>query len=65
VLDRTVGRDTFLAILRTWLERYDGSSASTADFETLAEEVSGQELTAMFDAWLRAPEMPALDDWVG
>jgi aminopeptidase N len=65
VLDRTVGRDTFLAILSTWLERYDGSSASTADFETLAEEVSGQELTAMFDAWLRAPEMPALDDWVG
>jgi aminopeptidase N len=64
VLDRTVGRETFLAILRTWLERYDDSSASTADFEALAEEVSGQELTAMFDAWLRAPSMPALDDWV-
>jgi aminopeptidase N len=65
VLDRTVGRETFLQILRTWLERYDDSSASTADFEALAEEVSGQELTGMFDAWLRAPEMPALDDWVG
>jgi aminopeptidase N len=65
VLDQTVGRETFLRILRTWLERYDDSSASTADFEALAEEVSGQELTAMFDAWLRAPEMPALDDWVG
>jgi aminopeptidase N len=65
VLDETVGRETFLQILRTWLERYDDSSASTADFEALAEEVSGQELTAMFDAWLRASEMPALDDWVG
>jgi aminopeptidase N len=65
VLDETVGRETFLQILRTWLQRYDDSSASTADFEALAEEVSGQELTAMFDAWLRAPEMPALDDWVG
>jgi aminopeptidase N len=65
VLDRTVGRETFLQVLRTWLERYDDSSASTADFEALAEEVSGQELTGMFDAWLRAPEMPALDDWVG
>jgi aminopeptidase N len=65
VLDETVGRETFLQILRTWLERHDDSSGSTADFEALAEEVSGQELTAMFDAWLRAREMPALDDWVG
>ena len=29
-------------VLRTWLERYDDASASTADFEALAEEVSGQ-----------------------
>ena len=65
VLDETVGRDAFLAILRTWVQRHDDSSASTADFEALAEEVSGQELTPMFDAWLRAPEMPRLDDWVG
>ena len=64
VLDQTVGRDTFLAILRGWLERYDDGSASTAEFEALAEEVSGRELTPMFDAWLRAPEMPALGDWV-
>jgi len=65
VLDQTVGRETFLTILRTWLERHDDSSASSADFEALAEEISGQDLGAMFDAWLRAPEMPALDDWVG
>ncbi|HKY66355.1 MAG TPA: M1 family metallopeptidase, partial [Acidimicrobiales bacterium] len=65
VLDRTVGRDVFLTILRTWLERYDDSSATTGDFEAVAEEVSGAELTPMFDAWLRAPQMPDLDDWVG
>jgi aminopeptidase N len=65
VLDETVGRETFLAILRTWVERHDDGNGSTAEFEALAEEVSGQELTALFDAWLRAPEMPALDDWVG
>ena len=64
VLDRTVGRDTFLAILRGWLERYDDGSASTADFEALAEDVSGRDLTPMFDAWLRASEMPDLGDWV-
>ena len=55
----------FLTILRTWLERYDDSSATTGDFEAVAEEVSGAELTPMFDAWLRAPQMPDLDDWVG
>ena len=65
VLDQTVGRETFLAILRAWVERYDDSSASTADFEALAEELSDQDLTPMFDAWLRAPEMPSLADWVG
>jgi len=64
VLDRTVGREVFLAILRTWVQRHDGSSASTADFEAVAEEVSGAELTPMFDAWLRAPSMPPLSDWV-
>ncbi len=64
VLDQTVGRDTFLAILRGWLERYDDGSASTAEFEALAEDVSGRDLTPMFDAWLRASEMPALGDWV-
>ena len=65
VLDQTVGRETFLAILRAWVERNDDSSASTADFEALAEELSDQDLTPMFDAWLRAPEMPSLADWVG
>jgi aminopeptidase N len=65
VLDETVGRDVFLIILRTWLERHDDASASSADFEALAEEVSGAELTPMFDAWLRAPSMPTLGDWVG
>jgi hypothetical protein len=43
---------------------YSGRTASTADFEALAEEVSGEELTPLFDAWLRAPEMPSLDDWL-
>jgi aminopeptidase N len=65
VLRRTIGDDAFFTVLRTWVERFGGKSPSTADFEALAEEISGQELTPMFDAWLRAPTAPRLDDWVG
>jgi aminopeptidase N len=65
VLRDAVGDDVFFTIVRTWFERHNGGSASTADFEALAEEISGQELTPLFDAWLRATEMPEVDDWLG
>ena len=64
VLRHTIGDDGFFELLQTWVDRYGGDSASTADFEALAEDVSGQELTPLFDAWLRAPAMPDLDDWL-
>jgi aminopeptidase N len=65
VLRDAIGDDDFFTVLRTWVERHGGGSASTADFEALAEEVSGQDLGPLFDAWLRAPSMPSLDDWIG
>jgi aminopeptidase N len=64
VLRQEIGDDAFFTVLRTWVERYGGGSASTADFEALAEEISGQDLDDLFDAWLRAPELPSLDDWL-
>jgi aminopeptidase N len=64
VLRRTVGDEDFFTLMRTWVERHGGGSATSADFEALAAEVSGEDLTELFDAWLRAPAMPALDDWV-
>ncbi|MBN2623755.1 MAG: M1 family metallopeptidase [Acidimicrobiales bacterium] len=60
----TIGDDAFFTVLRTWVERHGGGSASTADFEALAEEVAGQDLTGLFDAWLRAPRLPDLHEWV-
>jgi aminopeptidase N len=64
VLRGTIGDDAFFAVLRTWGERFGGAVATTADFEALAEELSGAELTPLFDAWLRAEGLPAYDDWV-
>ena len=46
-------------MLHRWLsERADGNGTSE-DFEALAASVSGQDLTAFFDAWLRSPVKPA------
>jgi aminopeptidase N len=58
-----VGDDTFFKILRAYAERYRHSTASTADFLAVAEEVGEQDLDALFDGWLYAkklPEMPEL-----
>ena len=55
-----IGDDAFFEVTRTWVERFGGGTASTADFIALAEEVSGQDLEAFFDMWLYTPEKPAV-----
>ncbi|MEM8925691.1 MAG: M1 family metallopeptidase [Actinomycetota bacterium] len=54
------GDETFFDLLRTWAERYEGATATTDDFEALAEELSGLELDGFFDEWLRQKELPEL-----
>ncbi|MCB0063700.1 MAG: M1 family metallopeptidase [Caldilineaceae bacterium] len=56
----TVGDETFFDILRTYYDRFQGGNASTADFIAVAEEVSGEDLTEFFDAWLYGEEIPDL-----
>jgi aminopeptidase N len=58
-----VGDDTFFETLRTYAARYQHANATTADFIAVAEQVSGQDLDALFDAWLyqiALPDVPAL-----
>ncbi len=57
-----VGDDVFFTILRTHLDRFAFSSATTADFITVAEEVSDRDLGAFFDAWLFQPGIPDFPD---
>jgi aminopeptidase N len=64
VLRHELGDAAFFEVLRTWVDRYGGASATSADFEALAGEVGGHDLRALFDAWLRAPGLPALADWL-
>lgn len=55
-----IGDDAFAVVGREWLARYGGSTASTADFIALAEEVAGRPLDELFDRWLFQDELPPL-----
>ncbi len=58
-----VGDEVFFDILRTYADQFQYSNASTDDFIALAEEVSGQALDDLFEAWLfsgTVPPMPQL-----
>jgi len=58
-LRERVGDEAFFTILRTWVERFNGRTVVSADFEALAAEVSGEDLSGLFDAWLRQVALPA------
>ena len=58
----TVGDDAFFEILQTYYETYQYGNANTADFVAVAEEVSGEELSDLFDAWLYAEQTPDLPE---
>lgn len=59
-LRKTVGDATFFEILRTWVRRYGGRSASTAQFAALSSKLAGRDLTDFFHRWLDAVPQPAL-----
>ncbi len=55
-----IGDDAFFATLRTYAARFSGGTARTADFVAVAEEISGRDLGALFDAWLYGDTVPEL-----
>lgn len=55
-----VGDDTFFEAVRSYAMAYQHQNVTTADFIEVAEEVSGQDLDALFDAWLFAEAVPSI-----
>lgn len=51
-LHEAVGDETFFAIMRTFVERFHNSNATTADFMALANEVSGADQSQLLNRWL-------------
>ena len=58
-LRHRIGETAFWTLLRTWVSQRAYGNGSVADFEALATSISGQDLTAFFDAWLHARVVPA------
>jgi len=55
-----VGDDAFFEILRTWLDRFGGGTASTEDFVALSEEIHGDDLSGFFNSWLSDAPLPPI-----
>jgi aminopeptidase N len=55
-----IGDDAFFELLRTWAETHKYGNGNTAQFQALAEQISGQDLDALFTTWLYTPSRPAL-----
>lgn len=57
-LSVAMGDEAFRSLLREWPQRFHDSAASTDDLRALAEELSGQDLGPVFDAWVYGAELP-------
>jgi hypothetical protein len=61
VLRDRIGDAAFFELLETWVVQQSGGHVTTDEFVALAEEISGEQLDELFDAWLFTPGLPALD----
>jgi aminopeptidase N len=57
-LRQRVGDQVFFEIIRTYFQRFKDSNATVEDFIALANEVSGEDLTDLFDVWLYQKVVP-------
>ena len=65
-LRQEVGHEAFRRIERAWVHKYEGRSASTADYIRLASRVSGQDLHGFLNRWIygtTTPPMPGHPYW--
>jgi aminopeptidase N len=53
-----IGSDDFFTLIRRWAHRLEHGNATTARFEAMAENVSGQSLDSVFAAWLHTSGKP-------
>jgi aminopeptidase N len=56
---RAIGDAAFFRLLPRWTAEYRYSTATSADFQALAERVSGKDLGDLLDAWLTQPSRPS------
>jgi len=57
-LRNEIGRADFFRLLRKWTSSKSGGNGTTGQFIALAEQVSGEQLDDLFEAWLYTPAKP-------
>jgi hypothetical protein len=57
-LRHVLGDEAFFATLAAYRSAFAGSSATTADFQAVAESVSGRDLSGFFVPWVYEPWIP-------
>ncbi|CAM5328897.1 M1 family metallopeptidase [Streptomyces aurantiogriseus] len=65
-LRQEIGRRAFDQLENAWVRVHRDSTATTADFQRLAEQISGHDLEAFFKSWLygeKTPAMPGHPEW--
>ena len=58
MLRTTIGDDRFFNLLKTYYTNYKGKNSGIEDFETLADQVSGQKLRGFFGMWIDSTGVP-------
>ncbi len=61
MLRHVVGDETFFAMLGEYRHAFEGGTATTADFQSVAEAVSGRDLDWFIDEWIYAGGAPAYE----
>ncbi|PKN80514.1 MAG: glutamyl aminopeptidase [Candidatus Cloacimonetes bacterium HGW-Cloacimonetes-1] len=56
-----IGDAAFFSLLQNWFQTYRDSNAITAEFQAMAEQISGQNLTQFFQQWIFAPGIPSVE----
>jgi aminopeptidase N len=59
MLRHVIGDDAFFAVLAAWRAEFAFSAATTADFQRVAERVSGRGLDWFFQEWVYSTGAPA------
>ncbi|KAM9863989.1 hypothetical protein ACI1US_00148 [Leucobacter sp. BZR 635] len=54
-----IGDEAFFDLLRQWQDRFAGQSVNGDALKSLAEELSGRDLTALWQDWILTPGKPA------
>ena len=57
-----IGDEAFFRTLKTYFALYKNGNATTENFITVAEKVSGQELKEFFDTWLYSEKIPPIPE---